>query len=73
MTEVLILTSEQKKLLQGQEITTDVFFSPTEDANGNFFISIEEIEQCDNEEFVWIKDRKDYPLSTLVPKVVIKK
>jgi len=50
------LTLEEAEMLVGQEYTKDLKFSPTEDADGNWFISIEEIEQCDNEKFMWVKD-----------------
>ena len=57
MVKVRKLTLEQKNILvgkvwgfYGQE------FNPTLDADGNWFISIEEITYCTKEEFLWVKD-----------------
>lgn len=50
------LTPEQAEMLSGKEYAKDLNFSPTEDMDGIFFISEEEIKQCQNEEFSWIKD-----------------
>ncbi len=50
------LTPEQAEELTGQEYAKDMKFSPTEDYEGNLFISIEEVEQCVNENFMWVKD-----------------
>jgi hypothetical protein len=47
------LTPEQAKQLNGVEFATDSYFNPIEDNNGNWIISIEEIEQCDIE---WVKE-----------------
>lgn len=51
-----LLTIEQKELLIGQEFTKDSYFNPIQDANDNWFISIEEINYCDNPNFEWVKD-----------------
>jgi len=56
MIEVGILTEEQKDLLAGQEFMVDVFFNPVQDINDNWFISVEEMDQCVNENFMWVKD-----------------
>jgi len=56
MIEVGILTEEQKDLLVGQEFMVDVYFNPVQDINNNWFISVEEIDQCVNENFMWVKD-----------------
>lgn len=50
------LTPEQAEELTGKEYAKDMKFAPTEDVDGNFFIGIEEIEQCVNEKFMWVKD-----------------
>jgi len=67
-TWVGLLTEPQKDLLIGKQYTTDSYFNPTQDGNDNWFISVEEMEYCTNEEFVWVKDlelipyvRKEYP------------
>lgn len=50
------VTPEQRDALAGQEFAPDSHFSPTEDADGNWFISNEEIEQNTNADFDWVKD-----------------
>jgi len=56
MIEVGILTEEQKDLLVGQEFMVDVYFNPVQDINNNWFNSVEEMDQCVNENFMWVKD-----------------
>ena len=49
------LTEEQKNLLEGKMYDGVQFFNPTQDADGNWFISNEEVSQATNEEFTsWI-------------------
>jgi len=49
------LNAEQKEQLVGQTYDGVQFFNPTIDADGNWFISNEEVSQCTNESFVeWI-------------------
>ena len=49
------LTSEQKDQLVNQTYDGVQFFNPTIDADGNWFISNEEVAQCTNESFEsWI-------------------
>ena len=54
--EVYKLTEEQKDNLIGQTYDGEQYFNPTLDADGNWFISIEEINSCNKEEFLWIND-----------------
>jgi hypothetical protein len=54
--EVYKLTTEQKEALIGQTYDGLQYFNPVLDADGNFFISIEEVNQCINELFQWVKD-----------------
>jgi hypothetical protein len=56
MTQVALLTEEQKNLLSDQLYTTDSYFNPIQDCNDNWIISIEEIQFCDNQEFIWVKN-----------------
>ena len=56
MTQVGLLTEEQKELLVGQQFMVDVYFNPVQDINDNWFISVEEMDQCVNENFMWVKD-----------------
>ena len=44
--EVYKLTEEQKNNLTGQSFDGEQLFNPTLDADGNWFISIEEINYC---------------------------
>lgn len=53
-----LLTVAQKDLLVGQLFDEDSYFNPIQDGNKpqNWIISIEEIEQNVNPEFMWVKD-----------------
>lgn len=55
---VYLLTNEQKDSLIGQTYHSDSLFNPIQDADNNWIISQEEVEQCDNENFQWVKDLK---------------
>ena len=50
------LTIEQKDILISQKFTTDSYFNPIQDFNDNWIISNEEVNQCTNSEFCWVKD-----------------
>jgi len=54
--EVYKLTTEQKESLIGKTYDSVQYFNPTLDANGNWFISVEEVNYCLNEDFLWVKD-----------------
>lgn len=43
------ITTEQKDLLIGQKWNEDAFFNPLLDADGNWFISNEEVNGCTHE------------------------
>ena len=55
-TYVGLLTELQKDELVGQLFDEDSYFNPIQDANDNWIISIEEIENNVNPNFMWIKD-----------------
>jgi hypothetical protein len=55
MTQVGLLTEEQKNQLVGQLYTTNSYFNPIQDLNDDWVISEEEMNQCDNE-YIWVKD-----------------
>ena len=55
-TYVGLLTELQKNDLVGQLYAPDSYFNPIQDAQDNWVISIEEIEQCVNPDFLWVKD-----------------
>ena len=53
MTEVYLLTSEQADSIRGIEFMPDNLFNPIQDADGNWIISQEEINQTTIE---WVKE-----------------
>jgi hypothetical protein len=65
-TYVGLLTVEQKDELVGQMYAPDSYFNPVETAIENqWVISVEEMANCTNEEFIWVKD---LPLIIYEPK-----
>lgn len=65
MIQVGLLTIEQKDELVGQWYDSDSYFNPIQDANDNWIISTEEIDQCINPDLLWVKD---LPLIEYIPK-----
>lgn len=55
-TYVGLLTEVQKDELVGQWYSPDSYFNPIQDLNNNWVISVEEMEQCVNPSFLWVKD-----------------
>jgi len=66
-TLVGLLNQEQKDSLVGQLYTDDSYFNPIQDAKDNWIISTEEMSNCTNELFLWVKELE---LITYVPKEV---
>jgi hypothetical protein len=64
-TYVGLLTEAQKDELVGQLYDEDSYFNPIQDLNENWIISVEEIDQCVNPEFMWVKE---LPLVPYEPK-----
>jgi hypothetical protein len=60
------LTEEQKDQLVGQTYDGVCFFNPTLDADGNWFISNEEIQFCNKNEFNWINDLPEIDYNPVV-------
>lgn len=60
-----LLTEIQKDELTGQMYAPDSYFNPIQDINNNWIISIEEMELCTNELFLWVKN---LPLIIYEPK-----
>jgi hypothetical protein len=60
MIYVYLLTELQKNELIGQ-------LYPIQDANDNWIISIEEVDQCVNPELLWVKN---LPLIEYIPKEI---
>ena len=56
LTYVGLLTELQKDELVGQWYAPDSYFNPIEDADNNWVISQEEMNQCVNPDFLWVKD-----------------
>jgi hypothetical protein len=65
MTQVGLLTENQKDSLVGQLYDEDSYFNPIQDFFDNWIISIEEMDFCVNPEFQWVKD---LPLIDYKPK-----
>lgn len=51
-----LLTEQQKNELLGQLYSTDSYFNPIQDNNGNWIISIEEIQQNTNKQLNFINN-----------------
>lgn len=49
------LTQQQANEIRGQEYIDSAYFNPIQDIDDNWIISIEEVEQCINEEIMWVK------------------
>jgi hypothetical protein len=60
------LTAEQKDMLVGQMWNNQAFFNPTLDADGNWFISIEEVNGCEKPEFAWVKELAEIDYNPVV-------
>jgi hypothetical protein len=65
LTYVGLLTLTQKGELVGQWYAADSYFNPIQDLNDNWVISVEEMEQNENELLAWVKD---LPLIPFEPK-----
>lgn len=64
-TYVGLLTVAQKDELIGQQYAQDSYFNPIQDINDYWVISTEEMVNCVNPDFLWVKD---LPLIVYVPK-----
>jgi len=56
MIQVGLLTEAEKDSLVGQTYAEDSYFNPISDLNENWVISKEEMNQCTNTAFLWVKD-----------------
>lgn len=63
--KVGLLTLEQKNEIAGQLYAEDSYFNPIQDLNNDWVISTEEMEQCINPNFLWVKE---LPLIDYEPK-----
>jgi hypothetical protein len=51
-----LLTETQKNQLTGQWFYPDSYFHSVQDINDNWFISITQMIDCVNPDFLWVKD-----------------
>ena len=51
-----LLTDFEHSILVGETYAPDSYFNPIQDADNNWVISVEEINQCVNPDFMWVKD-----------------
>jgi hypothetical protein len=56
MEQVAIITQEQADLLAGQEYAPASHYNPVQDCNGDWIITIQEIEQTIYPDFLWVKE-----------------
>lgn len=56
MALVGLLTEQEKDLLINKLYAPDSFFNPIQDLFDQWVISTQEIDQCENIEFIWVKD-----------------
>jgi len=59
-----LLTIQEKDQLVGQLYTDYIYFNPIQDGNGDWIISLQEIDNCTNPNFSWVSD---LPLIDYVP------
>jgi hypothetical protein len=55
MNQVVLLTEQQYREIQGKKFAPDCFFYPRQDADSNWFIDLGEQENCVHPDFQWIK------------------
>ena len=55
MKKVVLINQYQKDLIHEKEFAPDSYFNVEEDADGNYFIGIEERMACNNQ-YSWVKD-----------------
>ncbi len=64
--KVGLLTLEQKNEIEGKEFAPDSFYKPLEDANGNWIISVQEMEFATIPPYEWVHN---LPLIDFQPKI----
>jgi hypothetical protein len=50
-----LLTLIEMEAVEGKEYTTDSYFNPIQDLQGNWVISTQEMDQCTNSDYMWVK------------------
>lgn len=66
-THVYRLTAGQANSLRRRAYTKDMYFNPVQDADGSWFISIEQVSQCDVPQFAWVKTLQLVPYKPVPP------
>jgi hypothetical protein len=61
LTYVGLLTELQKNEIVGQLYAPDSFFNPILNLTDQWVISVEEMEQCVNPDYLWVKDLELIP------------
>ena len=56
-----LLTDFEHEILVGEPYAPDSYFNPIQDADNNWVISVEEINQCVNADYLWVKDLQLIP------------
>lgn len=65
--KVGLLTLEQKNEIEGKEFAPDSFFNPIQDLNGNWVISVQEMEQATIPPYEWVHE---LPLINFQPIII---
>ena len=60
-----LLNTGQKNILEGVQYMPDTYYNPVQDNDDNWIISIEEIDNTTDENYLWVKD---LPLIPFNPK-----
>jgi hypothetical protein len=55
-TYVHLLKPDEATILTGQEYALESFFNPIQDLFDNWVISMYEVNNCINEQFIWVKN-----------------
>ncbi|HEY1044943.1 MAG TPA: hypothetical protein VGF79_00795 [Bacteroidia bacterium] len=71
MSKIAYLTIEQYRSLQGQYFTQDNLFNPSATADGSYFISEQEINAYEGQEFAWLKDLPLVDISNELPDTTV--
>jgi hypothetical protein len=61
------LDTKQRDELVGQQFAPDSYFNPVPDIDGVYFIFEGEVDNCVNEEFMWVKE---LPTEEYVPPII---
>jgi hypothetical protein len=59
-----LLTEQQKNEIVGQQFAPNSYFNPIQDNKDNWVIFEEEVKECVNEDFIWVKN---LPIIEYVP------